>query len=81
MSIATVTARRWGNGTYQGAGRPRVCQSTAIAPGHRSRRGPGSITCIDNQAALLPDVLRERARRALYLACERAPIGWENGNG
>lgn len=81
MTIATVTARQWGNGTYQAAGLARVSQTVITAPGHRSRRGMGAVVCIDNQAAIVPAVLRERARRALYLACERAPLGWENSNG
>ena len=31
----------------------------------------------DNQPALLPRILHERARRALYQNCERAPLGWD----
>ncbi|MBV7259683.1 hypothetical protein [Erythrobacter crassostreae] len=32
----------------------------------------------DNQEKVVSDVLRERARRALYADCDRAPLGWEN---
>lgn len=33
----------------------------------------------DNQQALLPRILAERARRALLAQCERAAPGWEAG--
>ncbi|MEL6528716.1 MAG: hypothetical protein AAGK01_12640 [Pseudomonadota bacterium] len=32
---------------------------------------------IDNQEQVVRDVLRERARRARYADCDRAPLGWE----
>lgn len=33
---------------------------------------------IDNQAELLPRLRAEKARRALYAGCDRAPFNWEN---
>ncbi len=33
---------------------------------------------VDNQEAVLDAVRAERARRALYADCDRAPLGWEN---
>ena len=35
--------------------------------------GTGCIVAHDNQAALIPQMLAERQRRALYAACDRAP--------
>ncbi len=32
----------------------------------------------DNQEQVVRDVLQERARRALYANCDRAPLGWED---
>ena len=32
---------------------------------------------VDNQPALLPRIRAEKLRRALYAACERAPLGWD----
>nr|WP_298926960.1 hypothetical protein [uncultured Erythrobacter sp.] len=32
----------------------------------------------DNQEKVVGDMLRERARRALYADCDRAPLDWEN---
>jgi len=32
----------------------------------------------DDQARLVPLMLSERARRELYLHCERAPRGWDD---
>jgi hypothetical protein len=46
-------------------------------PGHRSYSGPASARVTDNQAEMLPLIRAERARRALYADCERAPVGWE----
>jgi hypothetical protein len=46
------------------------------APGHRSYSGPASArVTIDH--GLIERVRVERARRALYADCERAPVGWE----
>lgn len=36
-----------------------------------------TFVCQDNQGDLVPRVMEERARRALYAECERAPFGWE----
>lgn len=35
------------------------------------------IAVTDNQSAMLPAIRAERARRALYASCDRAPFGWE----
>ena len=45
--------------------------------GHRDYVGFGRYSTTDNQAELLPRLRAERARRALYAGCDRAPLGWE----
>ncbi|MGD9470643.1 MAG: hypothetical protein AB7G24_00935 [Novosphingobium sp.] len=35
------------------------------------------VRTTDNQPSLLPAILRERARRALYAGCDPAPFNWE----
>lgn len=56
-------------------GRGLLIRKGAIVPakGHRAYLGNGRPTSHDNQAALLPLVMAERHRRALYAACDRAP--------
>lgn len=47
--------------------------------GHRSYLSPASSSrTTNNQDQVVSDMLRERARRALYADCDRAPLGWEN---
>ncbi|GMN02841.1 hypothetical protein [Erythrobacter sp. MTPC3] len=47
--------------------------------GHRGYISPmGSSRTTDNQKTVVNAVLHERARRALYADCDRAPLGWEN---
>jgi hypothetical protein len=45
-------------------------------PGHRAYSGPAAARSTSNPA-LVEQVRTERARRALYAGCERAPVGWE----
>ena len=37
----------------------------------------GSSRTVDQQQPVVEAVVRERARRALYANCDRAPFGWE----
>lgn len=53
-----------------------VFRTTALkpaAPGHRTYSGPASPRSTSNPA-LVEQVRAERARRALYAGCERAPV-------
>ncbi|MBV7267495.1 hypothetical protein [Erythrobacter ani] len=46
--------------------------------GHRSYLTPvGTCRTVDNQELVVSAMLQERARRALYADCDRAPLGWE----
>ncbi|MBD2842169.1 hypothetical protein [Erythrobacter rubeus] len=46
--------------------------------GHRGYLSPSSASrTVDNQEAVVSAMLQERARRALYADCDRAPLGWE----
>lgn len=58
----------------------RIYASGAVEPkkGHRQHLSPiTTFRTVDNQAAIVEAMKRERARRALYLNCDRAPIAWE----
>ena len=50
--------------------------ASPIAPMPRRWPTPG-FHITDNHADLLPRIRTEKLRRALYAACERAPLGWE----
>lgn len=78
----------FGHRQFIGAASTRCATAPTVAPGHRSRMGGGRTSpAIDNQAALVPQVIAERVRRHaaanpdlvrdLYANCERAPFGWE----
>ncbi|QZP06832.1 hypothetical protein [Caenibius sp. WL] len=78
----------FGHRRFIGSPSPRSAAIPPAAPGHRSRMGGGRTSpAIDNQAALVPQVIAERVRRHaaanpdlvrdLYANCERAPLGWE----
>jgi hypothetical protein len=65
-------ASRHGAGTANiSGGAPTRAQRDGMTPIPR-------FICTDNQHDLLPRVRAERARRAAYAACDRAPLGWEH---
>ena len=58
----------------------RVFASGQTAPKKGHRQHLSTLTTFrtfDNQAPVVEAMLRERARRALYLNCDRAPISWD----
>ena len=55
---------------FTGRREPRKGHAGYLNFGSRSRT-------VDNQEEVVNAVLQERARRALYASCDRAPLGWE----
>lgn len=71
-----TTAREpmFGHRSWLGAPSRHIATPPPPAPGHMAwLGGEGTSTPINNQAELLPQVLAERARQALYEGCKRAP--------
>lgn len=72
----------FGNGRYIGPASIRAHTPKGRAPGHRSFIGtPSAPRPVDNQAEAIRLRDEERARRALWLDCERRPIAMDRGEG
>lgn len=62
-----------GHGTYLGEGL-RIGSPQPRLPNHQWVGPERPAVVIDNQATLVPQVLAERARRALWANCEQRPL-------
>lgn len=71
---ASANYRPFGHRAYIGGGRRREERAAAVAPGHRSYIGTGSIHSSNDMAATVERRARELLRRDLWLHCERAPF-------
>ena len=62
-----------GHRSWMGVGLRYSAPARIAAKGHNAMLGSGAPRCTDNQADLIPQVMAERQRRALYAGDDRAP--------